>query len=145
VIRIREYRPDTEEYAQELRLREAVLRTPLGIPLSRRDTANDTERLHIGAFDREKLVGLVLLWPREGQEIQILQMAVAEGYRGQGVGTKLMAVAESRCWSLDAQRITLNARAPVVGFYEKRGFRRCSDEFSSVGIPHVQMELRRGS
>jgi predicted GNAT family N-acyltransferase len=37
-------------------------------------------------------------------------------------------------------RLTMHARKSAVGFYEKSGYRICSDEFTEVTIPHFVME-----
>ena len=37
----------------------------------------------------------------------------------------------------------LEAQSYAVGFYEREGFRTCSEEFLEDGIPHVQVKLER--
>ena len=39
------------------------------------------------------------------------------------------------------RKVYIEAQCYATGFYEREGFRVCSDEFLEDGIPHVQMEL----
>lgn len=55
----------------------------------------------------------------------ILNIAVGEGWRGRGVGTRLMEDIEGRFRGMDASRVTLEVResnATARSFYQGRGF-----------------------
>ena len=41
---------------------------------------------------------------------------------------------------LGAKRLYLEAQTYAIPFYERLGFKVCSDEFLEDGIPHVKME-----
>ena len=42
---------------------------------------------------------------------------------------------------LKAKKIYIEAQKYAIGFYEREGFKVCSEYFLEDGIPHVQMEL----
>ncbi len=42
---------------------------------------------------------------------------------------------------LDPEKICIDAQCYAAGFYERAGFRICSEEFIEDGIPHVRMAL----
>ena len=60
---------------------------------------------------------------------------------GAGHGRLLMERAiEAIRDKLPCRRLFLHAQVPVVGFYERFGFRVISDVFLEENIPHVEME-----
>ena len=42
---------------------------------------------------------------------------------------------------MNPEQIYIEAQCYATGFYEREGFRICSEEFLEDGIPHVQMML----
>jgi predicted GNAT family N-acyltransferase len=44
---------------------------------------------------------------------------------------------------LGAEKIYLHAQTPVIGFYEKMGFRCVGPVFDEAGIPHRKMILAK--
>lgn len=60
--------------------------------------------------------------------------------RGKGDGRKLMEKAFYYFKECGAVKITVNAQIQAMGFYEKLGFKVCSDEFLEEGVPHITME-----
>ena len=61
---------------------------------------------------------------------------------GKGTGGELQkrGVRESR-EQMSPGRIFIEAQTYAAGFYEREGFRICSEEFPEDGIPHVRMIL----
>ena len=62
---------------------------------------------------------------------------------GQGLGGKLLkfGIDEIRR-RYSPKKIAIDSQCHAIGFYEKVGFKVCSDEFLEEGIMHVKMELR---
>ena len=60
--------------------------------------------------------------------------------RGKGDGRRLMEKAFCYFKECGAEKITVNAQTQAKGFYEKLGFKVCSDEFLEEGVPHIAME-----
>jgi predicted N-acetyltransferase YhbS len=82
-------------YAQALKLREAMLRTPLGLTLSQEELADDVQRRHFCALTNGTVVGSVSFKPLGPHTLQLKQMAVAEARQREGVGSRLLAFAEA--------------------------------------------------
>lgn len=59
-------------------------------------------------------------------ELQIINLAVREGYRGQGFGASLLCAAEDFCRTEGIISISLEVREsnlPAIGLYKKQGYR----------------------
>jgi predicted GNAT family N-acyltransferase len=50
-----------------------------------------------------------------------------------------MHFAENLAKDSGGREIMMHARKTAIGFYEKLGYTAEGDEFSEVGIPHVEM------
>lgn len=133
-----EYGSDT--YRQTLRLREDVLRKPLGMKLSPSELEKDPPCHHIAALQDGKVVACLVLLPLPEKTVKMRQVAVASDRQGGGVGKKLLQEAENFCRSLGFETIILNSRETAVGFYEKLGYKKIGDSFLEVTLPHQKME-----
>ena len=126
-------------YKQVLQLRDKILRHPLGLQLSKADTANDANEIIIAAFDDEQVVGCVQLHPIDAQTIKLRQMAVDYNRQRQGIGTKLVRYAEQVAQNKQYSSISLHARKSALEFYKKLDYQVYSSLFMEVGIPHFEM------
>jgi predicted GNAT family N-acyltransferase len=70
------------------------------------------------------------------------RMAVLKPWRGLGVGYALLTKAVSLYQQQGAERITLSAQMHAIPFYEKFGFKGCSEPYLDAGILHVDMRLK---
>ncbi len=102
----------------------------------------DYECLHV-FYEQE---GKVLAYLRayriqdDKNSIQIGRVLTLE--RGTGLGRKILVEAiREICTIINPKRLCMEAQTYAVGFYEKEGFKVCSEEFLEDGIPHVEMEL----
>lgn len=130
----------TADYEREIRLRDEILRRPLGLSLRDEDLSAESGHLHFGLFDAANdLAACVVAVPLSGTEVRIRQMAVSASQQGKGVGKALMEELEKSLRSLGFQRFVLNARTSAVGFYEKLGYAIEGDEFVDLTIPHFRM------
>ncbi len=129
---------------QTLPLRNEILRPGKDISacIFEGDDAPDTR--HFGAIDEAgDIVGVVSVYRKGHQAIhqesawQIRAMATSRAYRGQGVGSLLLAAAESYAKRIGASVMWANARSSAIGFYAKAGYSVISGEFMIDGIgPH---------
>lgn len=71
---------------------------------------------------------------------KIGRVAVRKDYRQQGLGRLVMQRLEAFAMEKSAPRLWFHAQTHAVPFYEKLGYRVCSEEFLEANIPHVQME-----
>ena len=136
----REIRFGTEDYAAERRLREQVLRRPLGLELSEEDLAGEENQLHFGLFEPGgELVACAAAVVVSPAEARIRQMAVAPARQGKGLGQRLMEGMEKDLRARGVRVFALNARRSAVGFYEKLGYAIAGDEFVDLTVPHFRM------
>jgi predicted GNAT family N-acyltransferase len=130
---------DVELYAQALKLREEVLRTPLGLTLTEEERADDALRHHFCAVERGAVVGSVSLKLLGSHAIQLRQMAVDEGRRGKHIGAGLLAIAEAWARAQGFRQMVLNAREGAEGFYAKFGYASEGEPFEENTVPHIRM------
>jgi predicted GNAT family N-acyltransferase len=132
----------SELYAQALRLREAVLRQPLGLALAPEELADDALRRHFCAVADGAVVASVSFKPLGPHTLQLKQMAVAEDRRGAKIGARLLAYAEAWARRHGYGMIILDARIGAEDFYAKHGYRAEGEPFEEHTIPHIRMTKR---
>ena len=138
-IGIVEAKLDSDIYRQSLALREAVLRTPLGLRLTEEELEDDAHRRHFCALSHGAVVGSVSLRPIGQDTVQLRQMAVAEDRRRERIGAELLECAEGFARQEGFRRIVLNARLGAEGFYARFGYQAEGEPFDENTIPHVRM------
>ena len=85
---------DSEQYMESVELRQAVLRTPLGLKFTKENMVNDANEFHIAASDGQRIVGILLLRPLSNDLIKMRQVAVSSELQGQGIGKMMVAFSE---------------------------------------------------
>jgi len=132
----------SDVYRQSLVLREAVLRTPLGLHLTAEELADDALRRHFCALSHGAVVGSVSLKPLDQESLQLRQMAVAEDRRRERIGAQLLDHAERFAQGEGFRMIVLNARLGAEGFYARYGYAAEGEPFDENTIPHIRMTKR---
>ena len=130
----------TKEYWQMVQLRIDLLRKPLGLSFTDDELSKEKSHILIGAFEEEKMLGCCMLIKLEDGSVRLRQMAVLNNLQGKGIGRALTQFAENIARDIGYKKITMHARKPVTGFFEKLGYRVSSDEFLEITIPHYEME-----
>lgn len=130
------------EYKQMVKLRDDILRKPLGLALSPIELDQEKENMLIGAFEEEDMLGCCMLVEKDRASVRLRQMAVLNDLQGKGIGRALMNFAENLARDRGYATIFMHARKNVVGFYEKMGYNKVGDEFIEITIPHYVMEKR---
>ncbi|MCB0695789.1 MAG: GNAT family N-acetyltransferase [Chitinophagaceae bacterium] len=136
--------PADKEYADVFELREEILRKPIGLSLHDEDLSDEVNDHILIAEDNDEIIACLILSPRPGNTVQLRQMAVAVKHQGRSIGKQLVNYAEQFAREHGYERIMLHARMVAKGFYERLGYLQTGDEFTEVGIPHIQMEKRTG-
>ena len=130
----------TPEYRQMVKLRDDILRKPLGLYFSHEELEREKDNLLIGAFEDDEILGCVMLVQEEPETVRLRQMAVLNDIQGKGVGRALMQFAENLARDRGFKKITMHARKNAMGFYEKMGYKKKGEEFHEITIPHYVME-----
>lgn len=142
----RQIRFGSEEYRQACALRQAVLREPLGLSLADEDLSAEADQLHFGLFAADgTLAACVIAAPLDPGHAKIRQMAVRPDFQGQGLGRRLLTAVGQVLEDQGFRRLSLHARAHVIGFYESLGFTVIGEPFTEVGIPHRKMTKQIGA
>lgn len=130
----------TPEYQQMVKLREDVLRKPLGLGFVPEELDTEKANLLIGAFEEDQMLGCCMLVEERPGTVRLRQMAVSNDLQGKGIGRALMNFAENIARDQGYRILSMHARKNAIGFYEKMGYRVASEEFTEVTIPHYVME-----
>ena len=131
---------DTKEYHQSIDLRDKILRKPLGLTFSEDFLREERGQIHLGLFDKNEIVGILLLKLIENKRIKMRQVAIDDTRQRQGLGRILVDYSEVIAKENGAKIMELNAREISVPFYLSLGYKICSEKFFEVRIPHFKME-----
>ncbi len=128
------------EYGLMVKLRDDILRKPLGLTFATDELEHEKENILIGAFDDDDILGCCMLVEENPDTVRLRQMAVLNDLQGKGIGRALMTFAENIARDRGYKILSMHARKNATGFYEKMGYKVASDEFTEVTIPHYVME-----
>jgi hypothetical protein len=132
---------DTEDYWNVLRLRELVLRLPLGLRYSAEDIKKE-EGEFIFALKMDSKIVASCQFVLFGHTAKMRQVATSWAFQGQGIGRDLYLYCEDQLKKQGITEVYCHARKIAVPFYQKLKFDIISEEFEEVGIPHVKMKKR---
>jgi predicted GNAT family N-acyltransferase len=132
----REVPRDSPEYVAAIRLREAILRKPLGLVLSAEEMAAEPECRHFVGVMGTDVVATLLLKPLDAQTVKMRQVAVEPAMQGSGIGAGLVRFAEAAARELGFKTIVAHARATAVPFYLRLGYATEGELFIENTIPH---------
>jgi predicted GNAT family N-acyltransferase len=124
----------TKEYQQMVKLRDDILRKPLGLTLEPDELEKEKSNLLMGAYEDDQMLGCCMLVEEEPGTVRLRQMAVVNDLQA------LMQFAENLARDRGYKKITMHARKNALGFYEKMGYRKVGQEFEEITIPHYVME-----
>ncbi len=127
-------------YKEEIKLRDKVLRAPLGLKFKKEDLDAEVDELRYGLLDSNgELTACLLVRILDDSVAKIRQMAVKEELRGKGLGRELVKKVESELKKKKFNKIELHARMYAKVFYDKLGYSPVGEEFKEIGIPHIKM------
>jgi predicted GNAT family N-acyltransferase len=130
----------TKEYDQMVKLRNDMLRKPLGLHFTKEELEKEKTDVLMGAFEDGRILGCCLLTRIDDHSVRLRQMAVPNNLQGKGMGRALMIFAENIARDMGYRTLVMHARKTAVGFYEKMGYIAKGKEFEEVTIPHFVME-----
>lgn len=132
----------SNEYLQMIKLRDDILRKPLGLGFTPQELEKEKDNMLIGAFEDDDMLGCCMLVEKNPETVRLRQMAVLNDLQGKGIGRALMNFAENLARDRGYKIMSMNARKNAVGFYEKMGYKVTSNEFTELTIPHYVMEKK---
>ncbi len=130
----------TPEYQQMVKLRDDILRRPLGLGFSPQELEREKDNMLIAAFEDEQMLGCCMLVEENPSTVRLRQLAVLNDLQGKGIGRALMNFAENLARDRGYRTLSMHARKNTLVFFEKMGYKVASDEFKEITIPHYVME-----
>ena len=129
----------TRELYEILKVRAAVFVVEQECPYQDLDDI-DFRATHITLRHDGRIVAYSRVF--KGEEAGLWHLGrVVTTRRGEGFGLQVMRESIGAAERLGAGVIEIEAQCYAIGFYEKVGFRVCSDEFLLDGILHKRMKL----
>jgi ribosomal protein S18 acetylase RimI-like enzyme len=128
------------EYQQMVKLRDLILRKPLGLTFTPEDLEKEKDNILIAAFEEDRILGCCMLVEEQPGTVRLRQMAVLNDLQGKGIGRALMNFAENIARDRGYKKMKMHARSNATGFYEKVGYSIKGDQFIEITIPHYIME-----
>ncbi|MEX2163740.1 MAG: GNAT family N-acetyltransferase [Sulfuricaulis sp.] len=138
-------KPETpEQWGEYFDLRWRILRAPWDQPRGSEKDEFDEIADHVTVRDQEgRLLGVGRLHMNNKKEAQIRYMATEEDCRGLGIGRVIIKKLEELARARGVERIVLNARDNVVGFYLRFGYTVTGPGPTLFGkVKHSKMEKR---
>ena len=100
----------------------------------------DDAALHVGAFDKDTLIGVGSFYP-VAPKVRLRKLAIAPDYRTAGIGSKLVLFGAQAMKRDGLNELWCDARQSACGFYEKLGFVVSDDVFYKSDIAYVKAHL----
>lgn len=138
---VKQIKYNSKDYKEMVRLRNLILLKPLGLSHNKLELMKEIDDIHVGCFNKDKIIGTLVLTPVDKDTVKIRQVAVADKHQGKGVGTKLVRFAEKIAADHKFSKIIISARTAVLDFYIKLGYKTIGEEYVSknTNIPHFKM------
>jgi predicted GNAT family N-acyltransferase len=141
-LELRDIAPGSPAYDEGKKLRQRVLRDPLGIVLTPAELAEEATARHLGAFEGERLVGYLILYDQGNGAVRMRQVAVDFDRQRSGIGKALVLYSEALAHASGYRTMLLHAREIAVPFYLALGYEIFDEPFVEVTIPHRKMRKR---
>ncbi len=142
-MQTREIEFATPAFDENLRLRNDVLRIPLGMEFYAKDIAEEWSSTHLGCYNElGELMGSLIMKDVGNGQVKMRQVAVAEKFQNRGVGHNMVAASEVWAKENNFSEIVLHAREVAVPFYLKQNYEKVGERFDEVGIPHFKMRKK---
>jgi predicted GNAT family N-acyltransferase len=125
-------------YDEAVKLREGILRKPLGLTFSPEERVAERSHIQIAGFQDQKVVATAVLVP-EGLHYKMQRVVVEEDLQNLGIGSKILSFCEEYGKDEGMSSIYCHARNSAVRFYLKNGYVGEGNYFNEDTIPHLKM------
>ena len=134
---------NTKYYKEACRLRDDILRKPLGMSLYDQNLEEEKDHIHIiGKSFEDDVIAYLQFKIIDEKSAKMQQVVVSQQHQSKGIGKKLINFSENLMNTKGLNNILLHAREPVIGFYERLGYEKFGEKFLEVTIPHYKMKKR---
>ncbi len=129
-----------DELERILDLRYDVFTGEQNIPTEIEHDNKEDEAEHIIVFDDDKLIGCARIRFIDSRA-KLERIIVVKGYRGRGIGNKIMDFLIQHAKSKDIKEAYLIGQSRLKPFYGGKGFKTRGEEFIIAEIPHFEFYL----
>ena len=129
------------EWTDAVRLREKILREPLGSIFTDQELEEEKYHFQIVGFLDDAIIATAVLVP-EGDEMKMQRVVVTENLRSLNIGSEMMNFCENFASNKNFTVMYCHARDSAVNFYMKNGYTGIGDYFDEDGIPHLKMRKK---
>ena len=105
----------------------------------------DDHAMHLVAYHNDTPIATCRFFKKTGTHTYVIgRIAVIKKYRGQNIGSSLLAAVEKSVAESKGTDIMLHAQLAARSFYEKHGYLPCGEIDSEEGCPHIWMCKQTG-
>ncbi|MCC7452535.1 MAG: GNAT family N-acetyltransferase [Crocinitomix sp.] len=134
----KEIKYKSPDWTKAVKLREKILRAPLGSKFTAKELEEEENHVQIAGFLENELVATAVLVP-EGDRMKMQRVVVSENLRSQNIGSHMMVLCEKLAKERNFVTIYCHARDTAVNFYTKNQYQKEAEYFNEDGIPHLKM------
>ena len=125
-----------------VKLREDILRKPLGLGFTPDELENEKDNMLIAAFEEDRMLACCMLVEENATTVRLRQIAVLSNLQGKGIGRALINFTENIARDRGYRTISMHARKNVVDFFKRMEYKIVGEEFIEITIPHYVMEKK---
>ncbi len=129
----------SELQKRSIELRDKILRKPLGMIFTEEYLAAEHDCIHLVVMRDDELLACLVL-RKQGEKMQMRQVAVDNNLQKQGIGSQMIAASEAIALKHSCQLMHCQARETAVPFYERLGYYTVGERSEIIGLPHFYME-----
>jgi predicted GNAT family N-acyltransferase len=137
----KEIEHNSPEWTDAVRLREKILREPLGSKFSDEELVEEKNHIQIAGFMGKELIATAVLVP-EGDNMKMQRVVVLETLRNNNIGSSMMEFCESLAQRKGVKVMYCHARDSAVNFYSRNNYEKEGEYFDEDGIPHLKMKKK---
>lgn len=129
------------EWVDAVRLREKILREPLGSSFTNQELEEEKNHFQIAGFLDDTIIATAVLVP-EVDEMKMQRVVVKENLRNKDIGSEMLVFCEKFASDKNFKVMYCHARDSAVNFYIKNGYTGIGDYFNEDRIPHLKMRKK---
>jgi len=138
-MELKRFEHNSPGYWLTVALRDKILRQPLNLTFSDEELQGEVSSQHLALVNDNVVLACLVLKPISGKEIKMRQVAVDTTVQGQGLGSRLVQVAEEYAKDQGFTIISCHARYTAQDFYERLGYQVVGELFKELDIDHFKM------
>lgn len=119
---------DKKRYSDCLKLRNDVLRTPLGHCIYDENLEIEKNNCFYGLVYKNELIATLSTYPLTENSVQLTAFAVSTKHQRKGYGKQLFSYVLEMLRKQGVSEVLCDARETAIGFYEQLGFLKIKEE-----------------